>query len=216
MNPQNASPDRDEAQALLEWLWVLEEHRQPNTTLVKKVYEAREPRVRAAAVRTLGHWAGQVDGWEPILMAAAQDDSPLVRAEAAKAAVQFQGPTAAEVVLEVASRPTDPELNAVIDYATGQMDIDALVKKAVHSGNPLSQAARTYALQHADVEDLLKMHPDEEVYHVILHRKEAKVDELETALSRLATMTRSNELDLLLELLKQSRPQDVINLSGFV
>ena len=215
LNPQNASPDRDEAQSLLECLWVLEEHRQPNTTLVKKVYEAREPRVRAAAVRTLGHWAGQVDGWEPILMAAAQDDSPLVRAEAAKAAVQFQGPTAAEVVLEVASRPTDPELNAVIDYATGQMDIDALVKKAVHSGNPLSQAARTYALQTSAVEDLLKMHPDKEVYHVILHRKEAKVDELETALSSLARLTNRNELDLLLELLSKDQPQSGLNLAGF-
>ena len=214
LTPRNALPDRDESQALLECLWVLEEHRQPNTTLVKKVYEAREPRVRAAAIRTLGHWAGQVVGWEPILMAAAQDDSPLVRAEAAKAAVQFQGATAAGVVLEVASRPTDPELNAVIDYATGQMDIDALVKKAVHSGNPLSLAARTYALQISAVEDLLKMHPDEEVYDVILHRKEVTVDELAAALNGLARLTNRNDLDLLLELLSKDQPQSGLNLVG--
>jgi hypothetical protein len=109
LNPNCAHPDRDEAQALLECLWVFEEHRVPNLELLNTVFTAQEPRVRAAAVRTLGHWSGKIDDWQPTLLAAARDDSALVRAEAAKAAVEFEGLPSAEVVFEVgtafASRP---------------------------------------------------------------------------------------------------------------
>ena len=37
------------------------------------------------------HWAGKIDGWEETLVTAARDGSALVRAEAAKAAVEFKG-----------------------------------------------------------------------------------------------------------------------------
>ena len=89
----------DEAQALLECLWVFEEHRVPNLELLKRVFTAKEPRVRAAAIRTLGHWAGKIENWETTLLAAANDESALVRAEAVKSAVDLGGPAAAETVL---------------------------------------------------------------------------------------------------------------------
>ena len=111
LDPKKVSADRDEAQALLECLWVFEEQRIANLPLLKKVVDAEEPRVRAAAIRTLGHWAGKVEGWEPLLLAAAQDDEPLVRAEAVKAAVDFDGATVAEVFFEAGSRGTDPGMD---------------------------------------------------------------------------------------------------------
>ena len=81
-----------EAQALLECLWVFEEHRVPNHALVQRIMaEVAEPRARAASIRTLGHWGMKIADWQPTLSAAAQDQSPLVRAEAVKAAVSFDG-----------------------------------------------------------------------------------------------------------------------------
>ncbi|MCA9009784.1 MAG: HEAT repeat domain-containing protein, partial [Planctomycetaceae bacterium] len=114
LNPKIAPKNRDEAQALLEALWVFEEQRLPNLGLVKKCFEAEEPRIRAAAIRTLGHWAGRIADWEPVLVAASRDESPLVRAEAVKAAVDFGNVVSAEVIFEVATRPSDPELDTVI------------------------------------------------------------------------------------------------------
>ncbi len=170
LNPKSVSPERDEAQALLESLWVFEEQRIPNIDLLNKTFGADEPRVRAAAIRTLGHWAGRVDDWQSTLLAAAQDESALVRAEAVKAAVDFGDVTAADVLFEVASRPTDPELDTVIAYAKKSINIDEIVKQAIASGKELSPAAQAYALKSASVDALKKMEKTAAVYKAILGR----------------------------------------------
>jgi len=180
LDPKNASSDRDEAQAMLECLWVHEEHRVPNIALVKKTFQANEPRVRAAAVRTLGHWAkhklggrpleNHLPGWQQVLLAAAQDESALVRAEAVKAAVEFDGPVPAEVLFDVASRQTDPELNVVLDFARSQIDVDAMIAESIMAGKPLSPAAETYALANAAPDLLLKMRHSTAVYEALVGR----------------------------------------------
>jgi putative heme-binding domain-containing protein len=211
LDPRNDQEDHDEAQALLECLWVFEEHRVPNLDLLKKVFQAREPRVRAAAIRTLGHWAGRVEGWEPTLLAAARDDSALVRAEAIKASVEFKGLTAAEVIFEAANRPMDPELDTVLKYARGQLNIDQLVQEAIKSGKPLSQAAQLYVLRNASVDQLMKLDPTEAVYQAILSRDNARIEQLEYATKGLAKMRKTSELKLLLDLIKE---QDAREESG--
>ena len=113
--------------------------------------------MRAAAIRTLGHWAGKIKGWEDTLVAGARDSSALVRAEAVKAAVELKGLAAAEVIFEVATRPTDPELNTVLNYARSRLNVDQIVQDAIKSGTPLSTAAQTYVLRNASVADLLKL-----------------------------------------------------------
>jgi putative heme-binding domain-containing protein len=201
LSPDNVSKDRDEAQALLECLWVFEEHRVPNIQLVQKVLKAAEPRVRAAAIRTLGHWAGRVEGWESVLVAAGQDSSALVRAEAVKAAVEFQGLAAAEVIFEVGTRPTDPELNTVLNYARGRINVDQIVKDALAGGGKLSVAAQKYVLRNASVDDLLKMDRTEAVYEAILARPKVPAAALKESLSGLAKLRKENELDLLLAMI---------------
>ena len=53
-----------QAQALLECLWTYEEHRVPNHDLIKKIFAgAEDGRVRAAAIRTLGHWGTKLSDW---------------------------------------------------------------------------------------------------------------------------------------------------------
>ncbi|MCA9213635.1 MAG: HEAT repeat domain-containing protein, partial [Planctomycetales bacterium] len=200
--------DRDpsnpaDAQALLECLWVHEEHRVPNHDLVKSLMRgAAEPRVRAAAIRTLGHWGTKVDNWQPTLQAAAQDESALVRAEAVKAAVSFTGLEAAEVIFEVANQPTDPELDVVINYARGQINVDAVVQDAVKAGKKISVAAQKYVLRNASVEDLLKLDRSEAVYHAILERPNATAGNINDAISGLAKAAKSETFDLLISTIK--------------
>lgn len=198
LDPEVVRPGRDEAQALLECLWVFEEQRIPNVGLLRKVFRAQEPRVRAAAIRTLGHWAGRVDGWAPVLMAAATDDSALVRAEALKAAVEFDSSVSAEVIFKAASRPTDPELDTVIKYAVRSIDADKMIADSIESGKPLSPAAQAYALQNASASLLLKMERTDAVYEALLSRSGIPAASRWEAIRALANQTgRSSETELI-------------------
>ena len=209
------SPDKpDDAQALLECLWVFEEQRTPNLDLLKSVFRADEPRVRAAAIRTLGHWAGKLQDADATLLAGGRDASPLVRAEAVKAAVAIQGLTAAEVVFEVATRPTDPELDTVLNYARSKLNVDQIVQDAIKSGTPLSTAAQTYVLRNASVADLLKLDKTEAVYLAILSRPKATVTQLADALGGLATMKKSKPLDLAITMIEEKDGQPGTDLAG--
>lgn len=214
LSPENDARQRDEAQALLECLWVFEEHRVPNLGLLHKVFQAKEPRVRAAAIRTRGHWAGKVESWEPTLLAAARDESALVRAEAVKAAVEFEGLDAAEVIFEVGTRPLDPELETVLNYARGKINVDQIVKDALSSGRELSLAAQTYVLRNASVTDLLKMERTEAVYRAILSRPNVPLEPLQESLAGLAKLQNVSQVDLLLKMIKErDAADDETNLS---
>ena len=170
LDPTKVTTERDEAQALLECLWVFEEQRIPNFPLLVKTFNAAEPRVRAAAIRTLGHWAGKVEGWEPLLLAAAQDKEPLVRAEAVKAAVDFDGATIAEAFFEAGSRGTDPGMDSVLKFAKSHIPIDRIIADSITAGRKLSPAAEAWALQNASANTLLKMARNDKVYQALLTR----------------------------------------------
>ncbi len=199
LDPRNA----DDAQALLEGLWVLEEHRLPDLAWIQKTFAAKEPRVRAASIRTLGHWAERVQGWEELLMAAARDDSGLVRAEAVKTAVDLQGPVAVEAVYEVANRPLDPELETVLRYAKQRLDIDAKLRAQIDSKQPLSEAGLQYALVNADAERLLQLPRSEKVLQAVLNRTNASSQSLREALAALAELRHESSVPVIMDLIVQ-------------
>lgn len=194
-----ANPEH--AQALLECLWVLEEHRTPDANLLKKVFMAAEPRVRAAAIRTLGHWGKPIAGWQPLLMSAAADTAPLVRAEAVKAAAAI-GSVAAEAVFEVADRPTDPELDTVLAYAQGKVQALAVLRNTVNAKQPLSPAGLRYMLRHAPAEDLLRLEPTEAVCESILTRPKQSIAARRQGLANLAALRKSAVVPVLLDLIR--------------
>lgn len=193
----------ESAQALLEALWVCEEHRVPNADLLKKVFLAREPRVRAAAIRTLGHWGTQVAGWEALLQAASIDEAALVRAEAVKAAVTFGGMPAAEVIFQVSARPLDPELETVLKYAGGKIEVDRLVREALTSKQLLSKEGQLYALRNASVDDLLKMDRTEAVYEAILSRPNVPATPLKEALAGLSALRKADAASMLIQMIEE-------------
>ncbi|MCH2212093.1 MAG: GDSL-type esterase/lipase family protein [Fuerstiella sp.] len=192
-----------DAQALLECLWVFEEQRIPNPGLLAMVYRAREPRVRAAAIRTLGNWTAKIGDWKRLLNQAATDESALVRAEAVKTAVSFGGSDAAEAVFTVSTLPTDPELDTVLKYARRKLQLDNIIQDSIAAQQPLSDVARTYALRHAATSDLLRLSPDADLYEAVLGRPDASLKALRTALKGLADIRARNTLPLLLELIEQ-------------
>ena len=214
LTPAKDSKDRNEAQALLECLWVFEEQRLPNLDLLKKVFRAKEARVRAASIRTLGHWAGKVAGLEELLISASRDDSALVRAEALKAAAEFKGLVSAEVIFEVSARPTDGELNAVLKYARKRINVDKVVKEAVSSGRELTPAAEAYVLRNASVADLLKLKRTKGVCRAILGREKVKITDLDAALSSLAKLEKKNKVAVLMGLIKDAQDGVTGGLSG--
>ena len=214
LKPTNVTDDRDEAQALLECLWVFEEQRIPNMALLVKVFEAAEPRVRAAAIRTLGHWAGKVDHAADLLKLASRDKSALVRAEAVKAAVDFGGADSAEVIFAVASQKLDAELETVLAYAKKKIPVSQIIKESIAAGRPLSPAAQAYALKSASVGDLMAMDGSEAVYRAILSRDNAKPNELSHALSGFAEATNQSPLKTLMNLIGDARKNAQSNVMG--
>ncbi|UUO04307.1 c-type cytochrome [Blastopirellula sp. J2-11] len=206
----------DDAQAMLECIWVHEEHRLPNRDLVAAVLAAKEPRVRAAAIRSLGHWAGAVENWEPLLLQAAHDSAPLVRAEAIKSAVNFEGAAAAEVIFVAASQPTDPELDAVLAYARSQIDVDAMITEAIASGRKLSPAATAYALQKASTNLLLKLDRTPEVYKAILSRAGVPSADRQEALSVLGQKAGRNQTAELIFWITKAEQEKLASLNDLI
>lgn len=72
--------------AKLEALWVCQWHNQVNEQLLRKLLASQLPTARAAAVRVLCYQRDRIPDALTLLMKAANDDSPLVRLEAVRAA----------------------------------------------------------------------------------------------------------------------------------
>ncbi|MFK7770395.1 MAG: PVC-type heme-binding CxxCH protein [Mariniblastus sp.] len=214
LDPAKDDVNRNEAQALLECLWAFEEQRIPNMPLLTKVFEAKEPRVRAAAIRTLGHWAGKVPNWETVLATAANDSSALVRAEAVKSAVDLGGLSAAEAVFAAGALPTDPEMETVLKYAKRELQIGTLVQKLLDSGKPLSQGAADYVLATGSVSDLLKLPASPVVAKAILSRKSATPEEMSNALTSYVADSNVNKTKALVQLITEEQENKAGNIVG--
>jgi len=92
---------------LLEALWTRQTIRQPDGALVERVLRASDGRVRAAAVRALGHWLDAVPDGLSLLAALVMDDVPRVRLEAVRSLGRVRDPRAVELALGVLDRPMD-------------------------------------------------------------------------------------------------------------
>jgi putative heme-binding domain-containing protein len=94
-------------------LWLHVALGTPNKALLDKSLAAKEGRVRAAAVRTLRHWRGQVGDDLAMLSKLANDAHPRVRLEAIHALRDLKSAEAAAAVVKVLDHETDK----FIDYA---------------------------------------------------------------------------------------------------
>ena len=183
---------------LLNALWVFEEQRIVNEPLLKKVFQASEPRVRAAAIRTLGHWGPKVKDWASLLLAAARDKEPLVRHEAVVAAPSFEGLAAAEAIFEAAIRPTDVQLDYALNDSRKSLNVDKFVQEALRAGKKLSPSAQAYALKNTSIGNLVRMERSEAVCEALLTRTGVNERDRRAALDALAKIRSTSALAVLL------------------
>ncbi len=97
----------------LEALWTYQTlaHLEPN--LLAELLAAKEPRVRAAAVRVLADWSERIPQTLEYLERLVADEHPQVRLEAVRALGRQKHSRAAELALRLLDRPLDTNL----DYA---------------------------------------------------------------------------------------------------
>ena len=100
----------DEA-GLLEKLWSSEATRRVDTGLLQRLLASSDHRIRAAAVRALGHFAGSIKEPKRLLEIAVIDKHPQVRLEALGALRAFPATEAAELAMRVMDQPMDKWLD---------------------------------------------------------------------------------------------------------
>ncbi|MCU0709044.1 MAG: HEAT repeat domain-containing protein [Pirellula sp.] len=108
-------PEKD--RLLCEAMWVLQNHRRFDAKLTERILQSKEPRARAAAVHAVSNLSRFIPNAQELLVNAASDLHPRVRAEAARALSFFQNEAGVDAILKVAESPMDPWLEYVTEHA---------------------------------------------------------------------------------------------------
>jgi putative heme-binding domain-containing protein len=201
----------ENAQTLLEMLWVHSMLGEVNEPLLRKVLTSPDGNVRAAAARIIREWHGKLNEPGKLLVQLAGDQDARVRAEAVVAATYITGAEAAEVIFTAEQFPKDLQLEFNLSEARKSINVDQVLKDAVAKNLPLSNAAQIYMLRSASAAELMKLKPTEAIYLAILSRASATAEQLKYAISGLAKERKSDELKLIVDLIAE---QDAKSESG--
>lgn len=125
---QSLTTDQDRLEAL--WMWLSFET--ANGELLERLLASADHRIRAAAVRVLGHWLSDIG--EPLakLRLRIHDEHPRVRMEAVRVLSLVKSAEAASIAMEA----LDHEVDMWLDYALWQTarDLQPEWESAVASG----------------------------------------------------------------------------------
>lgn len=116
----------------LEALWLYQALDVPQVDLLSRLLKSQDHRVRAAAIRVLGHWLDRVPKSADWLAAAVDDPHPRVRMEAVRALENFGNLFAVETALRAADHPLDRFLENALTLVVRHLD--GVWKPAVKSG----------------------------------------------------------------------------------
>ncbi|QEC51894.1 putative membrane-bound dehydrogenase-like protein [Anseongella ginsenosidimutans] len=133
----------------LEALWVSQAIDTYNGPLLESLLNAKDHKVRAAALRALQLWHKQTDNLEAILQKAANDTHPQVRLEAVIALRTLNSAEAAKSALAVLDQPMDEFLDFALWQTVQQLEpewIAVLKSDPAFFGDP---AKTSYALKSA-------------------------------------------------------------------
>ena len=143
------------SQYLLEALWTFESIDTLEPTLLMQLIASGDPRVRAAAVRTVSHWHEQLPNAQDILAKTINDDHPRVRLESIRALAEIPSAKSMQLALSVLNKPRDKN----IDYALWMTtrDLQPQWKPALDSGQlKFSDAEMVYVMQSIGSREALK------------------------------------------------------------
>ncbi len=199
---------------LLEALWVHQHHDSPNSSLLEKVLNAKDPRARAAAVRVLSFWRDRVRRPLSLIEARLADDHPRVRAEALRAVSYLDSREAASAALEVLHKPMDDYLNYLLNETMRVLDVHLADEQEDGSlqANVLLDRDRKivdYQLDRLSIDELLGLERDstnpryEPIQEAILTRAGMPSAEREAALTALAKSNKTHVADELVRLIRR-------------
>ncbi|MEM8955835.1 MAG: PVC-type heme-binding CxxCH protein [Verrucomicrobiota bacterium] len=114
---QFAEENGDDERLVLEALWTTWGHHQPSIPLLEKCLNSSDHRIRSAAIRVVRHCNHILENPIQYYLVAAEDEHPRVRLEALAAASWLGGDEGAEVLLTVASQPTDEWIRTSLNSA---------------------------------------------------------------------------------------------------
>jgi len=168
---------------LMEALWVHQWHNVVHEGLLRRMLRSPEPRARAAATRVLSDWRTRVADALLLLRRQADDDHPLVRLQAVRAASFFQGPQALDVVFTALAHERDYYLDYVIHETLRQLRFTpADLTRVTHP------RALAYLLGRLSDAELLKAPATEGVLLERLQRKSYDVNQRGETLEALAKL----------------------------
>ncbi len=112
-----AKEDAEIERLLCEALWVLQSHHRVDAALLERVLSSPEPRARSAAVHVVSDLQRFVPNAMDLMIRAASDPNPRVRAEAARGLSYFQNEASVDALLTIAEGDMDPWLAYVVEHA---------------------------------------------------------------------------------------------------
>ncbi len=190
-----------DAQPLLECLWVYQMHRVVDKNIIEKVLEVQDAKTRAAAIRVVGRWGSKLDNGLMILKKAALDKQPLVRAQVILAATHFEGFDATEVVMDAASMPLDIQLDEQIAFARKSMD--KTWKQALIDKKPFSKSGIAFVLKYGNPVDISLIPQTEETSRALLAHPQVSKELASVALKNLEAITKKEKGNLLLDFISR-------------
>jgi putative heme-binding domain-containing protein len=185
----------DHEHDLLEALWTYQALDVVEPRLLARLLEARDPRVRAAAVRVLAHWHARLSDPLALLQAPVTDEHPRVRLEAVRALARIENRRAAELALRALDRPVDRFLDYALWLTTRELQGQWLPAVAAgrfdFGGNPRHLV---YAL--------LAVNTSEVVPPLLAALRAGRVpgDQEDAVLATIATLGAPEDLGLVLDL----------------
>jgi putative heme-binding domain-containing protein len=114
--------DADHEHHLLEALWTCQSLNTVEPKLLETLLNAKDGRVRAAAVRVASQWRSRLDDPLSLLAARVTDEHPQVRLEAVRALSDFPSARAAELAMQALDRPVDKFLDCALWLTAREME----------------------------------------------------------------------------------------------
>jgi putative heme-binding domain-containing protein len=195
LDPQSAADQH----RLMEALWVHQYHNVVDEPLLRTMLRSPDYHARAAATRVLCDWRDRVSDPLALLKVQAEDESPLVRLEAVRAASFFRNARAADVALAALKKPADEYIRYTLGETMRQLE--PFWKQAVNEGEAIAAdnpAGVDYLLASVSTPELVKLPRTAMVYQALLSRDGVLHEQRHEALVGLAKL---NKTDLVTELL---------------
>ncbi len=195
---------------LLEALWTYQSLDIVNAALLKNLLQAKQPEIRAAALRVAGQWQNRLDNPLAIIRPLIADPHPRVRLEAVRALANIPSIEAAEAAMRALDKPTDKFLDYGLWLTARDLQdvwLPAMQSGKVTFGGSAKQLA--FALESTGVKEAVGP------LMALLKKGELDAAQEENALLSVATLGGPPELGKIFDLTlqtAQSEPARAANL----